>query len=167
MKTAEAVIKKLGLSPHPEGGYYLETYRSRDLLKKSALPSRYDGDRCASTAIYYLLEKDNFSALHQVQSDEIFHFYLGGPVEIFVISPDGRAETAVIGNDIESGQLPQYTVLKGSIQGLRVAPGFDFALLGSTVAPGFDFADFKLIPRAAVIDDHPEFSELIKSLTRT
>ena len=148
MITAATLIERLGLTPHPEGGWFLETYRSEDILATAGLPDRYTAERCASTAIYYLLEADNFSALHRVASDELFHFYLGSPVEIFVISPEGVAKTAIIGNDIRNGHIPQYLVPKGSIQGLRVKPGGSFALLGATVAPGFEFADFELILRA-------------------
>lgn len=167
MITAKLIIEKLELAPHPEGGYYKETYRSDDIFPITALPNRYTGDRCAATAIFYLLEAGDFSALHQVQSDELFHFYLGGPVEILVISPDKKAETAVIGPDIIAGHRPQFLVPKGSIQGLRPCAGVPFALLGATVSPGFDFADFALIPRTEVIDDFPSHAEFITGLTRT
>jgi predicted cupin superfamily sugar epimerase len=166
MNTAEAVIKHLSLRPHPEGGYYLETYRCGETLEKSALPHRFGGERNVSTAIYYLLEKGNFSALHRIKSDEIFHFYLGFPVEILVISPDGKAHTAIIGNDIAAGQVPQFVVPKNSIQGLRVVPDGEFALLGATVAPGFDFLDFELIPSNGLAEQYPEVADLIVALSR-
>lgn len=166
MITAKSIIEQLALTAHPEGGYYKETYRSDDIFPKSALPTRYTGDRCAATAIFYLLEAGDFSALHRVQSDELFHFYLGGPVEILVISPQNEVETAVIGNDIAAGHQPQFLVHKGSIQGLRPLPGAPFSLLGATVAPGFEFADFELISRAEIIDDFPRFAEIISALTR-
>jgi uncharacterized protein len=89
MTDAKSIIEALGLVPHPEGGYYLETYRSDDVFDKTSLPGRYDGSRSASTAIYYLLERGDFSALHRLRTDELFHFYLGGPVEIVVVSPGG------------------------------------------------------------------------------
>lgn len=166
MTAAISLIQQLALAPHPEGGYYRETYRSDEQLPRAALPGRYGGDRSVSTAIYYLLEKDDFSALHRVKSDEIFHFYLGSPVEILIISPEGNASTTLLCGDIARGHRPQCLVPKGSIQGLRVAPGGEFALLGATVAPGFDFADFELIPRTELLGKYPEWSSLILALTR-
>jgi uncharacterized protein len=166
MNTAAAIIKQLGLCPHPEGGYYLETYRCAETVPGSALPQRFGGDRSVSTAIYYLIETDDFSALHRIKSDEVFHFYQGSAVEILVISEDGHARTAIIGNDIAAGQMPQFVVPRNSIQGLRVVPGGDFALLGATVAPGFDFLDFEIVPRAALEGRYPKFRDLIVALTR-
>jgi predicted cupin superfamily sugar epimerase len=166
MTTANAIISTLGLVAHPEGGYYRETFRSDDRLSAAALPERYDGDRAMATAIYYLIEAGNFSALHRVKSDEVFHFYTGDPVEVFVISPDGEAATTVMGSDIEAAHSPQLLVPKGSIQGLNVARGGAFALLGATVAPGFDFADFELMSREALIKAYPRWSEQIIKLTR-
>jgi predicted cupin superfamily sugar epimerase len=166
MTDAKSIIETLGLLPHPEGGYYIETYRSGDVVDKTALPRRYDGDRCASTAIYYLLGRGDFSALHRLRSDEIFHFYLGGPVETLIISPEGRATTAVLGTDLERGHRPQLLVPKGSIQGMRPLPETDVALLGATVSPGFDFADFELISREQALRDYPHLSEHIVALTR-
>ncbi len=167
MTDTNALIRQLGLSPHPEGGFFKETYRSLDLLPKESLPGRYNGPRCAGTAIYYLLEKGDFSALHRVQSDETFHLYLGGPVEILTISPDGRGETAIIGTNFSEGQVPQFTVPKGSIQGLHLLPEAELALLGATVAPGFDFADFSLVSRQEASQLCPRFDSLIASLTRS
>ncbi len=164
MTTASDIIRKLGLRPHPEGGCYLETYRADETLPQSALAARYCGGRNISTAIYYLIEQGNFSALHRVKSDELFHFYLGSPVEILVIEEGGPARTAFLGNDIAAGQTPQFLVPKNAVQGLRVAEGGDFALLGATVAPGFDFADFELVEALGLIERYPQFSELIAAL---
>jgi uncharacterized protein len=166
MTTAKAIIAALDLRPHPEGGYYRETFRSNELLDAAALPARYSGARSMATAIYFLIEEGNFSALHRVQSDEMFHFYVGSPVEVFVIAPGGAAATAVLGSDVASGQRPQFLVPKGSIQGLRVARGGTFALLGATVAPGFDFADFELMSRESLVNTYPALSEQIIGLTR-
>jgi uncharacterized protein len=166
MTTAKTIISALGLAPHPEGGYYRETFRSDDRLSAAALPDRYEADRAMATAIYYLIEAGNFSALHRLRSDEVFHFYAGDPVEVFVISPDGEAGTTVMGDDVEAGHRPQLLVPKGSIQGLNVVRGGAFALLGATVAPGFDFADFELMSREALIRAYPSWSEQIVKLTR-
>src|SRR6476660_8004555 len=98
MSTAQALIQHLGLQPHPrEGGHFRETYRARESWPASALPSRYQGVRAASTAIYYLLMPGTYSALHRLQSDEVFHFYLGGPVRMLQLFPDGCGESIVLG----------------------------------------------------------------------
>jgi uncharacterized protein len=166
MTTARDIIAALGLVAHPEGGYYRETYRSDERLSAAALPDRYDRERAMATAIYYLLEAGNFSALHRVTSDEVFHFYQGSPVEVFVISPGSSVQTRVLGNDVENGQCPQLLVPKGSIQGLEVVRGGAYALLGATVSPGFDFADFELMSRDALIGAYPGHAEQITRLTR-
>jgi predicted cupin superfamily sugar epimerase len=166
MTTAETIIAALGLQPHPEGGHFRETFRSDERIGPAALPERYGADRAIATAIYYLIEQSDFSALHRVQSDEVFHFYLGSPVELFVISPEGIATTTILGANVTAGQRPQTVVPRGSLQGLRVVRGGDFALLGATVAPGFDFADFELVGREAAIRAHPAETDRIVLFTR-
>ncbi len=163
----EKIIELLKLSPHPEGGFYRETYRSEDSLAKAALPARYTGPREISTAIYYLLEAGNFSALHRVQSDEIFHFYLGDPVELFTISSTGTGQRTIIGPDIGRGQRPQVQVPKDTWQGLRVAAVGAMALLGATVAPGFAFDDFEMGDRATLIGTFPDLVDDIETFTRS
>jgi uncharacterized protein len=137
MPTVEALRALLGLVPHPiEGGFFTETYRSADLLPGDTLPARYRGPRAAATAIYYLLTPETFSAMHRLGSDEIFHFYLGDPVEMLQLAPDGSHRVVVIGPDLEAGQRPQVVVPRGVWQGARLRPGGRLALLGTTVAPG-------------------------------
>src|SRR6266513_742500 len=102
-----------------EGGYFTETYRSTEMISKECLPVRYSGSRTVGTCIYYLLEPNTFSELHRVSSDEIFHFYLGDPVEMLQLWPDGSAKQVLIGNDIESGMAPQVVVPHGVWQGAR------------------------------------------------
>jgi predicted cupin superfamily sugar epimerase len=141
---AAKLISLLNLVPLPsEGGYYAETYRSPELIKQEGLPGRYCGPRNVCTAIYYLLEPNTFSALHCVASDEIFHFYLGDPVEMLQLLPDGSSTVVLIGPDIEQGMVPQVVVTRGVWQGARLLNGGQFALLGCTVTPGFDFADYE------------------------
>lgn len=123
MLTVEALCRILGLIPHPvEGGYFAETYRSVEQLPASGLPSRYGAARAASTAIYYLLTPDTFSAMHRLASDEIFHFYLGDPVEMLHLHPDGSHRVLVIGPDLEAGQRPQVIVPRHIWQGARLIP---------------------------------------------
>jgi predicted cupin superfamily sugar epimerase len=158
MLSVEALRALLGLVPHPvEGGYFVETYRSAEPGARG---------RSAGTAIYYLLTPDTFSAMHRLASDEIFHFYLGDPVEMLQLWPDGSHRVVVIGPDLESGQRPQVIVPRGIWQGAHLRPGGRFALLGTTVAPGFDYADYETATRPALLSTHPAARDLITALTR-
>jgi predicted cupin superfamily sugar epimerase len=166
MSTTDELIRHLNLRPHPkEGGHFCETYRSADMWPAAALPSRYGSDRRASTAIYYLLTKTTFSALHRLQSDEVFHFYLGSPVQMLQLWPDGTGRTVILGPDVLAGQQLQVVVPHGVWQGSLLAPGGDFALLGCTVAPGFEYADYETGRRDALLSRYPEFAELIGRLS--
>jgi predicted cupin superfamily sugar epimerase len=166
MPTADDLIRRLNLQPHPEeGGYFRETYRADDVWPRSALPARYGGDRRASTAIYYLLTPTNFSALHRLESDEVFHFYLGSPVRMLQLWPDGTGRTVVLGPDVLTGQEPQVVVPRGVWQGSVLEPGGDFALLGCTVAPGFEYADYRHGDRRELSARYPAFADMIARLT--
>ena len=156
---AREVIERLGLEPHPEGGYFAETYRSRTRVATSA------GERSAGTAIFYLITPDSFSTLHRVASDEVFHFYLGDPVEMLQFDGAGRVERLVLGPDLAAGMRPQALVPAGTWQGSRLAEGGTFALLGATVAPGFDFADFELGERVDLMERFPQLANDIALLT--
>jgi uncharacterized protein len=166
MITAENLIKLLGLKSHPEGGYYRETYRSDEKIGKRALPERYTGTRSYGTAIYYLLTPETFSAIHRIKSDELYHFYLGDPVELVQLLPDGSGCAVTLGNDIASGAQLQTVVSRGTWQGARLAKGGRYALLGTTVAPGFEFADFEVGHSSDLLHSYPSFSDVIIALTR-
>ncbi len=161
----QALIKALGLTPHPEGGFYAETYRAGDTIGASALPDRYGTDRSASTAIYFLITADSFSAMHRIDSDEIFHFYAGDPVTMLQLDEGGGREIT-IGNDVLAGLSPQVVVPHGTWQGLRLAEGGRYALLGCTVAPGFDFAGFEMGDGEQLIGEYPEWRDAIRSLVK-
>lgn len=166
MPTAEELIALLKLQPHPrEGGFFRETYRSVETHPAAALPARYGGDRSFGTAIYYLLTPNTFSALHRLASDEVFHFYLGDPVRMLQLAPDGRGETVVLGSDVLAGQRPQLLVPRGVWQGSLLESGGAFALLGCTVAPGFEYADYEGGSRKQLIEHYPEHARLIEQLT--
>ncbi len=155
------LIDALELAPHPEGGFYRETFRAE--LQLSGLP--HDGPRAASTAIYYLLPAGEFSAFHVVDSDEVFHFYDGAPLALELLHGDGRHERVVLGRDVAAGQRPQHVVPAGVLQ--ASAPSIDgWSLVGCTVAPGFDFADFLLPSRASLVARFPAHEALITSRTR-
>jgi predicted cupin superfamily sugar epimerase len=166
--TAEDVIEKLGLTPLPEeGGYFKETYRSSNSAPARLLGIPADGDRVASTAIYYLVTPKSFSALHKLNSsDEIFHFYAGDPVEMIQVDPNGVIKKYIIGSDIFNGQTPQVVVPKGTWQALRLTKGCAWALMGTTVAPGFEFQDFELGDREKLIQEFPQLRDDILSFSR-
>jgi uncharacterized protein len=166
MPTADELIRHLHLQPHPkEGGYFRETYRAAEVWPSAALPARYGSDRRASTAIYYLLKPGTCSALHRLETDEVFHFYLGSPVRMLHLMPDGTGRTVVMGPDVLAGQQLQVVVPRGVWQGSLLEPGGDFALMGCTVAPGFEYADYANGERAALVAQYPGFAELIAQLT--
>jgi predicted cupin superfamily sugar epimerase len=166
MSRADDLIRMLDLTPHPkEGGFFRETYRAAQTLAGTTLPERYGSARSASTAIYYLLKPGTFSALHRLKTDEVFHFYLGGPVRMLQLDPNGEGRTIVLGQDVAAGQQLQVVVPRGVWQGSLLEPGSDFALLGCTVAPGFDYADYEHGDREALVQRYPAFAELIEKLT--
>jgi predicted cupin superfamily sugar epimerase len=161
--SAEDVIAKLKLLPHPEGGFYAETFRAEALPFE--LPER--GARSASTAIYFLLRVQDFSALHVVASDEVWHHYLGDALELHCFEQAGRHRAVTLGPALERGERPQHVVRRGELQAARVSAGpHGFALCGCTVAPGFDFADFRMPPRAELLQQLPQHRELVTALTR-
>jgi predicted cupin superfamily sugar epimerase len=166
MITAAVLIERLNLKPHPEGGFYTETYRADELVSAGSLPSRYRGARAFGTAIYYLLVPGTCSSIHRIQSDEIFHFYLGDPVDMLLLFPGGEGKTVTLGYDLEGGMMPQVVVPRGAWQGAMLKEGGGWALMGTTVAPGFDFNDFETGARDMLVDSYPRFKEQIFRLTR-
>jgi len=167
--TAAQLIEHLRLEPLTfEGGHFRQTYLAEESVAAEALPARYGGPRRFGGAIYYLLtsEPDSFSALHRLQTDEMYHFYLGDPVEMLLLHPDKPGERTVLGPDVLGGQHVQFVVPRSVWQGSRLISGGSFALLGTTMAPGFDFADWKEGRRDALSREYPEHAELIRALTR-
>ncbi|MDX1563271.1 MAG: cupin domain-containing protein, partial [Gammaproteobacteria bacterium] len=138
------IVERLDLVPHPEGGYYREVYRSPMTYEHPRVPAGQPKKRSAGTLIYFLLSGSEFSALHRVKwSDELWHLYAGGPLEIFVIGDDGTLEKRVLTTDLSAGE-PTTCIPAGAWQAARVAAGASYALGGCTVAPGFDYDDFEM-----------------------
>jgi predicted cupin superfamily sugar epimerase len=167
--TPAFLIEALGLQPLPgEGGWFRETWMAAEQLPASALPPRYARAKPAGSAIYYMItgEPDGFSALHRLPTDEVYHFYLGDPVEQLLLFEDGRAERVVLGPDLAAGQRVQHVVPRGAWQGSRLVPGGRVALLGTTMAPGFDPHDFERGTRTALLSKYPAEAALITALTR-
>jgi uncharacterized protein len=165
-KDAAYWIRKLELEPHPEGGYYRQTYRADLVLPEESLPPNFTGPRSVSTAIYFLLDAENFSAFHRLRSDELWHFYAGGALLVHVIEADGHYFKIQLGNDPEGGDVLQSIVKAGCWFASKVKDGKSFALVGCTVAPGFDFEDFELAEREELARSYPQHRELIERLTR-
>jgi hypothetical protein len=136
------------------------------VLSRAALPPRFGGDRAFSTAIYFLLVGDDFSALHRIRQDEIFHFYDGSALLLHVIDPHGSYSMVKVGRDLSAGQLPQAVVKAGSLFGATVSDPRSYSLVGCTVAPGFDFADFEMPDREELCRQFPQHRPVIERLTR-
>ena len=153
---AANLIAHYRLEPHPEGGYYRETWRSDTVIAREALPEGFSGPRHCSTAILFLLENSDVSRLHRIRSDEIWHFYGGGPLRLAMIFPDGTAKEIVLGQDIEAGQYVQYVVPAGVWFGAKPCAGTGFSFVGCTVSPGFDFADFELGEKTRLLQAFPQ-----------
>lgn len=166
MKTPNDYIRSLGLQPHPEGGWFRETYRCGEAIARKALPGRYPGARSFATSIYFLLTSDTFSALHRLRSDEQWHFYTGSALTIHVIDPSGDYRAIRLGADVECGESFQAVVPAGCWFGATVDEPDGFTLVGCTVAPGFDFSDFEMGRREELIQNHPGHRGLIERLTR-
>jgi uncharacterized protein len=164
--SAKYWIDKLGLIAHPEGGYYRETYRASLTIAGEALPPQFTGPRLVSTAIYFLLEGNNFSAFHRLRSDEVWHFYAGGSIVVHVIGEKGDYSELLIGNNPDAGQVLQAVVKAGCWFASRVQDPQSFALAGCTVAPGFDFEDFEMAERSELVRRYPQHAKLIEQLTR-
>jgi uncharacterized protein len=168
--TARELIASLGLLPLPgEGGYYRQTWAAQESVAAEALPARYGQPKNLGTAIYYLLtdEPDSFSAMHRLPTDEIYHFYLGDPVEMLLLLPEGASRRPILGNDVRHGQAVQLVVPRDTWQGSRLRPGGCFALMGTTMTPGFDPEDLILGERAVLQAGWPAEAQRIAELTRS
>ena len=164
--TAQDWVEKLEMKEHPEGGFYKETYRSEGGISREALPSKFGGDRSFSTGIYFLLDGENFSALHRLKQDEMWHFYAGTTLLVHMIDDSGRHSTIKLGSNIDEGEVFQAVVPGGSYFGSEVADKSSYALVGCTVSPGFDFQDFEMPAEKELLALFPQHADIIGRLTR-
>ena len=161
----EELINHYNLLPHPEGGFFRQTYAAAEQISKEALPERFEGSRSYSTAIYFLLPHGSFSAFHRIKSDEVWHFYEGCPLNIHVIHPNGDYDCMKLGRNLNNGESYQLVVPANTwFASEPVGDTESFALVGCTVAPGFDFSDFELAEVAALTNQFPKHMELIRRL---
>ena len=164
-KSAQYWIQRLGLKPHPEGGYYNETYRSTESIDKKHLPTRFGSDHSYSTAIYFLLEGSQRSKFHRLKQDELWHFYYGSPLKVVFLDNKGYLDELVLGTDFDSGQRLQAVMPAGCWFGGYVIDQNPYSLVGCTVAPGFEFSDFELADRDELLSRYPEHEKEIIKLT--
>jgi predicted cupin superfamily sugar epimerase len=164
LSTIEKYILHFNLKPHPEGGWYSETYRSSE--STSHLPEGFAGERNFSTAIYFLLSGGHFSAFHRIKSDELWHFYDGDMLQIFVIDETGTLRIIELGREVDKGQVFQAVVRKGLWFASRCSTSAGFSLVGCTVSPGFDFRDFEMADRNDLLKQFPQHKDHIIGLTR-
>ncbi len=164
--TANKIIEKYGLLSHPEGGHYLETYRSNGTILEASLPTNTKGsERNYSTGILFLLPQGSISRFHRIKSDEMWHFYLGGPMSVVEIHDDGSIKETVLGRDILIGEQLQYVVPANCWFASFPHYETEYSFVGCTVAPGFDFLDFEMAKRDDLLEKFPDHEEIITKLT--
>jgi len=165
MDRAQELIEALGMIPHPERGHYVETYRAPLAVAGDSLP--HGGPRAASTAIYFLVTRAQPTTyLHRLKSDELFHLYEGGPLEVLLLGATGAGEVRRLGLDVAAGERPQLIIAAGTWFAVELGAGASHCLFGCTVAPGFDFADFELAAGPELAARYPDHAARIARMTR-
>ena len=172
--TAQYFVETLDMQRHPEGGWYKETYRSDEQVKAEGLPESFTGARSFSTGIYFLLQYPRFSAFHRIKSDEMWHFYAGAALNVYIIDLEGEFSVIRLGADAEQGERFQAVVRAGCW--FASQPAFDdtqeghenlFSLVGCTVSPGFDFEDFEMAKMDELLEAYPEHERIIRKYCRS
>lgn len=164
-KPAQYYVSAYNMQAHPEGGFYAETHRSKETIPQNALPARFKGERSFSTGIYFLLESHHISALHRIQSDEMWHFYAGCSLNVYVIDDKSNLSIIRLGNNPDKGEVFQAVVPAGAWFGSKPAEIDSYSLVGCTVAPGFDFEDFEMKNREELLAMFSQHEEVVKILT--
>ncbi|MFD2565434.1 cupin domain-containing protein [Aquimarina rubra] len=165
-KEVEEIVARLHMKPHPEGGFYKETYRSDGIIPKAVLKEGFSGDRNYCTAIYFLLTSENFSAFHRIKQDEMWHFYGGSSLYVHVITAEGEYIKHTVGMNLDQGETPQLVVSAGCWFASSVKDVEGYSFVGCTVSPGFDFEDFELASKDDLVSQYPDHSEIIMQYTR-
>jgi predicted cupin superfamily sugar epimerase len=153
----EHLIKKLGLIPHPEGGFYRETYRSEETCLNNS--------RNLKTVIYFLLRSEDISHFHRIKSDEIWYYHAGSPLIVHSIDQNGLYTEQKVGINFENNEIPQYLVPKNTIFGSSVLERDTYSLVSCSVSPGFDFNDFELFKRKDLLTEYPQHTDIINRMT--
>ena len=165
-RTADYWIQYLQLQPHPEGGAYARVYASSFMIQQASLPPAFSGDRHSSTHIYYLLEQNDFSGFHRIQSDELWHHYDGECLCIYEIDTEGKLTEHLLGKNLEAGEQPFCIIKAGSWFASHLKNKTGFVLVGCTVSPGFDFAEFEMAEKEKLLKQFPSHAKLINELCR-
>lgn len=158
------LVSKLGLTPHPEGGYYKETFKSEEQISDTELSVNYEGKRKLYSSIYFLLTSDDVSHFHRLKSDELWYYHGGSSLSIHVIDESGEYEEIKLGMNLDIGEVPQVLVKKNSIFGSSVSEKDTFSLVGCMVSPGFEFQDFELFTQDELLKVYPQHQEIIMKL---
>ena len=164
MQTADYWIRHLKLDPHPEGGFYRETYRSKENIQLCGLPSRFPAPRSFSTAIYFLMRSQDKSLFHRIKSDELWHFHAGSALNIYLLQQENLT-VFKLGSNLEAGELLQVVIPANCWFGAKVISQDAYTLSGCTVAPGFDFKDFEIADRKKLLQEFPNHTDIITELT--
>ena len=167
MDRVSLLVARLNLKPHPEGGFYRETYRSTAQIPQQVFPDTFQGARSCCTAIYFLLPKGHKSHLHRIRSDEIWHHYAGAPLCIVELTAEGKAQKTMLGSIKHAKALPQHIVKAGHWFGAYTLGNGAYSLVGCTVSPGFDFADFELAGRDLIASQDTRDGDLLVSLVKS
>ena len=166
METAKQIIEMLGLKPHPTCGFVAETYRSQQQIPQQALPVSYEGSRPFGSVLYFLVTPEAQIRLHRIRSDQMYHHYLGEPLEVLLLYPDGAGEIKVVGSDLTAGMRSQLFIPGGTFHISRLRAGSNFALLGTTEWPGFEPPDLELGDPDKLMADYPALRHEIKAFIR-
>lgn len=164
MPTADYWIKHLHLLPHPEGGFFKETYRSKENISANSLPDRFGDARSFSTAIYFLLRSQDRSMFHRIKSDELWHYHAGSSLSIYVLR-EGTLEVHRLGSNAEHGESLQVVIPANCWFGAKVDIKDSYVLAGCTVSPGFDFNDFELAKQEELLKEFSAHKSIVEMLT--
>jgi uncharacterized protein len=159
--TAEEIKGMLRLEPHPTSGFVAETYRGPLKIPANALPEPYEGDRPYGSALYFLVTPDAQIVMHRIRSDQLYHHYLGDPLEVLLLYRDGNGAVATVGSDLVAGERPQLFIPGGTFHTSRLARGANYALLASTEWPGVEPPDVEHGDIEALMKAYPDFHEEI------
>ena len=157
-------IEKLGLTPHPEGGYYKETFQSTEVTSDHELSVNFEGTRRLYTSIYFLITSNDISHFHRLKSDELWYYHAGSPLSIHIIDDKGDYKEIKLGLDLNKGEVPQALVPKNTIFGSSVRDEESFSLVGCMVSPGFEFKDFELFSQKELLQKYPQHKDIIKKM---
>ena len=163
-RDAQYFVSRLGLEPHPEGGFYKRTFESVERTSDQELTVNFEGKRKLYTSIYFLLTSNDLSHFHRLKSDELWYYHAGSPLTIHIIHENGEYEEIKLGLNLDKGEVPQALVPKNAIFGSSVMEDDTFSLVGCMVSPGFEFQDFELFTQDDLLPKYPAHIDIIKKL---